>query len=84
MNKFSQNKIKELNAIPLIESKEWQKHSFKKLIGREVYWTWKQQMYEIKYICPMTLRVWFTKCFNGWKNDTNAISEMYLLPLKTE
>ena len=80
MNNYSINKIKELEAISLIESKEWKKHSLKKLQNRQVYWTWKQKIYTIKYICPMTLRIWFSENFNGWKNDTNAILEMYLIP----
>lgn len=80
MNEFSINKIKELNAIPLRDSKEWKRHSFNKLKGRQVYWTWKQQVYTIKYICPMTLQIWFTVHFNGWRDNTNATSEMYLIP----
>ena len=81
MNAFSENKIKELNAVPLVQSKEWRTFNFtNKLKEKQVYWTWKQKVYTIKYICPMTLRVWFTENFNGWASDTNAISEMYLLP----
>ena len=78
MNEYSKNKIQELNAICLIESKEWK--SFEKLEGRQIYWTWKQKIYTIKYICPMTSRVWFTENFNGYSRDTNAIGEMYLIP----
>jgi len=80
LNDFSEKKLKELNAIPIRESKEWKK-SLKKLHGRQVYWCWRQQIYTIKYICPMTNRMWFTEYFNGWANDTNAINEIYLIPL---
>lgn len=81
MNEFSINKIKELNAVPLQESKEWGKiNMLNKLKGRQVYWEWKQQVYTIKHICPMTYRVWFTEYFNGWLDNTNATNEMYLIP----
>lgn len=80
MNDYSKNKIAELNAEPLIKSKEWGRRSFKKLEGRQVYWTWTQKIHTFRHICPMTLRVWFTQNFNGWASDTNAITEMYLIP----
>jgi len=81
MNEYSINKIKELDAVLLTNSKEWKRtNSYNNLKGRQVYWTWKQKIYTINHICPMTLRVWFTEMFNGWKNDTNAINEMYLIP----
>lgn len=81
MNEFSINKIKELNAVKLTESKEWGKNNFtNKLKGRKIYWTWTQKVHRFKHICPMTLRVWFEDNFNGHSNHTNAISEMYLLP----
>lgn len=81
MNEFSKNKIEELKAVPLTKSKEWGKMNFtNKLKDREVYWTWTQKVHIFKYICPMTLRVWFTESFNGHSRDTNAISEMYLIP----
>lgn len=81
MNTYSENKIKELNAINLVKSKEWGRTNFtNKLKGRQVYWTWTQKIHTFKHICPMTLRVWFEDNFNGYKNDTNAISEMYLIP----
>ena len=81
MNDFSNKKIEELNAIPLRDSKEWKK-SLSRLNGRDIYWEWKQKCYTIKYICPITLRVWFTETFNGWSDNTNAIDEMYLIPIK--
>jgi hypothetical protein len=81
MNQYSTDKIKELNAVRLLDSKEWKK-SLKKLQGRQVYWTYKQDIFTIKYICPMTLTIWFTRCFNGWKDNVNAIDEMYLIPNK--
>ena len=28
----------------------------------------------------MTLTIWFTQNFNNWKSDTNALSELYLIP----
>lgn len=34
----------------------------------------------LKYVCPMTHRIWFTENFNGWCDNVNAISEMYLIP----
>lgn len=81
MNQFSKDKIKELDAVLLVESKEWGSFNFtSKLKGRQVYWTWTQKIHTFKHICPMTLRVWFTENFNGWSSDTNAISSMYLLP----
>lgn len=81
MNEYSKNKIQELKATSLCESKEWGRINFtNKLKGRQVYWTWTQKIHTFKHICPMTLRVWFEDNFNGYKNDTNAISEMYLLP----
>ncbi len=81
MNNYSKNKIAELNATELIKSKEWGWTNFtKKLEGRQIYWTWKQKVYTIKYICPMTYRIWFTETINGIVRDTNAISEMYLIP----
>ena len=80
MNNFSKNKITELNALPLIECKEWK--NVKKLEGRQVYWTWKQKVYTIRHVCPMTRRVWFTENFNGWASDTNAVTGMYLIPKK--
>lgn len=83
MNEYSKNKIEELKAIPLVQSKEWGKTNFtNKLKNRQVYWTWTQKVHTFKHICPMTLRVWFNDNFNGYKNDTNAISEMYLIPNK--
>lgn len=78
MNDYSINKIKELNATPLTDSKEWLK--VKKLISRQVYWTWTQKIHTLRHICPMTRRVWFTENFNGYASDTNASSEMYLIP----
>ena len=83
MNEYSKNKIEELKAVPLRESKEWGWVNFtKKLKGRQIYWTWTQKVHTFKHICPMTLRVWFTENFNGHSCDTNAISEMYLIPKK--
>ena len=80
MNTFSENKIKELNAIPLRDSKEWKRSNFKKLKGRQVYWEWKQKVYTIKHVCPITCNIWFTEHFNGWSDTTNATSEMWLIP----
>lgn len=80
MNKYSEEKIKELSAYPLSNSKELK--NTKKLIGRQVYWVWKEKIYTIKYACPMTHRIWFTENFNGWCDNVNAISEMYLIPQK--
>ena len=79
MNKFSEDKIKELNGVALIQSKEWHK-SLTKLVGRKIYWTWTQSIFTLKHICPMTRRVWFDETINGYAKDTNAIDEMYLLP----
>lgn len=79
MNTYSENKIKELKAEPLIYSKEWQK-PLTKLVGRQVYWTWTQKVFTLRHVCPMTRRVWFNESINGWANDTNAVSEMYLIP----
>ena len=78
MNEYSEQKIKELQAVPLTKSKEWRAR--RKLNGRKVYWTWKQKIFTIKHICPMTARIWFVESINGWANGTNAISEMYLIP----
>ena len=81
MNVYSTNKIKELGAILLTDSREWKRSkTFKCLEGRQVYWSYKQKIFTIKYICPMTLTIWFTQNFNNWKSDTNALSELYLIP----
>ena len=84
MNKINEEMIKALKAIPLTESKEWRTFGDrnKKLKNRQVWWTFKQKQFTIDYICPKTGRVWFTTSINGWSKDTNAISEMYLIPIK--
>ena len=56
MNDFSINKIKELNAVKLTETKEYRSLKVK---GREVYWTWTQEVHIIRHLCPMTRRIWF-------------------------
>lgn len=84
MNKINKEAIEDLKAIPLTNSKEWNTFGDrnKKLKGRRVWWTFQQKEFIIDYICPKTNRVWFTKSFNGWAKDTNAISEMYLVPIE--
>ena len=83
MNKINEEMIKDLKATPLIDSKEWRSaNRNKKLKDRQIWWTFKQKQFTIDYICPKTYRVWFTESINGWAKDTNAISEMYLIPIK--
>jgi len=81
MNQYSTDKIKELKAILLTDSKEWKKN-IKKLEGRLVYWSYKQRIFTIRYICPMTYRVYFVESISLTNISTNAISELYLIPNK--
>lgn len=79
-----QDKINSLNCILLINSKEWNSNNIiKSLKDREIYWSFRDRIYTFDYLCPKTGRIWLKDNKSGYNNhqDTNALSEMYLINL---
>jgi len=74
--------IKNLDRIPLIDSKEFKNR--KSLKNREIYWSFRNKVYTFDYLCPKTNRIWLTDNKSGYNDhqNTNALSEMYLINIK--